>query len=87
MAYRKKSKKRIVFDFSRLLGKIIECYGTRQGFAAAIGLTATTVSNKLDGDASWTQEEIITACDLLGIAYSDIPFYFFVKRVAISQPL
>lgn len=80
-----KVREKTAFDFSRLLGRVIECYGTRQRFAEAIGLTPTTIGSKLDGERMWTQDEIITACDLLSIPYNDIPGYFFVKKVAISQ--
>ena len=80
-----KVREKIVFDFSRLLGKIIERYGTRQSFADAIGITPTTIGSKLDGDRTWTQDEIIAACDLLGIEYTDIPSYFFVRRVEKTQ--
>ena len=86
MAKTVRDREKATFDFSRLLGKIIENYGTRQSFAKAIGLTPTTIGSKLDGERMWTQDEIITACDLLGIAYTDIPNYFFVRRVEKTQP-
>lgn len=86
MAKSVKVREKTAFDFSRLLGKIVECYGTRQKFAEAIGITPTSIGNKLDGERMWTQDEIISACDLLGIPYNDIPSYFFVRKVAISQP-
>ena len=85
MARSAKVREKTAFDFSRLRGKIIECYGTRQSFAEAIDITPTTIGNKLDGGGTWTQDEIIKICDLLSIPYKDIPSYFFVKRVAISQ--
>ena len=80
-----KVREKVVFDFSRLRGKIIERFGTRQSFADAIGITPTTIGCKLDGERTWTQDEIVTACDLLGIAYTDIPSYFFVRRVEKTQ--
>lgn len=74
-----------MFDFSRLKGRITEKYGTQQRFAEALGATPTTVGYKLDGKRTWNQDEIISSCDLLEISYNDIPDYFFVKKVALSQ--
>ena len=65
------------YDYSKLLGKIIEICGTQSNFANKIQLSDRTVSLKLNGKVNWKQEEIIRACDALHIPPREIPEYFF----------
>lgn len=73
----------MAFDYSKLDGKITEIYKTRGAFAAAMGTSEHTISKKMNGKirGGWTQPEIDKACQVLGIAHSDIPSYFFVRKV------
>ena len=65
------------FNYSKLIGKIAEKYGTQSKFAEALGLSERSVSLKLNGKIAWKQPEIIKACEILSIQYSEIPAYFF----------
>lgn len=65
------------FNYSKLIGKIAEKYGTQSKFAEALGLSERSVSLKLNGKIAWKQPEIIKACEILGIRCSEIPAYFF----------
>ena len=38
----------MVYDYSKLEGKIIEKFGTRERFAKALGITTKTISEKLN---------------------------------------
>ena len=67
------------FNFDKLRGKIIECYGTIEKFSLKLGVTSTTVGRKLSGKNGWTQDEIIKSCELLSIPINDIPAYFFYR--------
>ncbi len=71
----------MAFDYSRLMGKIVEKYNTQANFAAAIGLSEHTVSVKLGNKVGWKQGEILEAANLLGIEHSEIPSYFFTLKV------
>ena len=65
------------FDYSRLKGRIKTIFDTQERFATAMGISARTVSLKLNNAVDWTQREIILACELLKIPYRAIPDYFF----------
>ena len=65
------------FNYSKLKGRIKEKYGTQENFAKAIGKTQTTTSFKINGKASWNQDEIVKAIEVLGLSKDDIVEYFF----------
>ena len=69
------------YDYSKLIGKIIEKYGKRASFAKAMKLSEHSLSMKLNSKISFKQEEIVKACRLLGIDFSEIPVYFFAVKV------
>ena len=69
------------YDYSKLIGMIVEKFKTRYNFAAALGLSERSLSLKLNGKVSWTQKEIAKACELLAIPDTEIPFYFFAVKV------
>ena len=69
------------FDFSKLLGRIVEVYGTRSAFAEAWGKTESFVSNRLNNKIHFDANEIHEVCGLLAISYADIPVYFFTVKV------
>lgn len=71
----------MTYDYSKLIGKIIEKYGKRAAFAKAMKLSEHSLSMKLNSKISFKQEEIVKACRLLGIDFSEIPVYFFAVRV------
>ena len=65
------------YDYSKLKGRIIEKYDSQRSFAEAIGKTQTTKSFKIYGKASWNQDEIVKAIEVLGLSKDDIVEYFF----------
>lgn len=69
------------YDYSKLLGKIVEEFGTQYRFAEAIGLSEHTTSLKLNGKVGWKQAEIEKACQVLKIDRSEMHDYFFALRV------
>lgn len=69
------------FDFSKLLGRIVEVYGTRSAFAEAWGKTESFVSNRLNNKIQFDANEIHEVCELLAISCADIPVYFFTVKV------
>lgn len=74
------------FDYRKLIGRIIEKFGSQRAFAQAVGFTETTISKKLSGKMAITTDDIINWSDakMLDIANQDIPEYFFKLRVQES---
>ena len=65
--------------YGALREKIRAKFGTIGAFADAMGKDRSTISQKLNGLVSWTQDEMERACALLEILKSDIPNYFFYE--------
>ena len=74
-------KTKIMFDYSKLLGKIKEKGLTLAEFAKMIGISSTTLSLVLSNGAFLRQPIIIKACNVLGIDRKEIPSYFFTLKV------
>ena len=72
---------KIFFDYSKLSGRIKEKYGSQKDFAKALGVTETTLSNKITGIYYFTQAEIKKACQLLEVEPGKVTEYFFTAKV------
>lgn len=71
----------MAYDYSKLLGRIIEKYGSQANFSGAMGLSERSLSLKLNSRVGFKQDEIAKACSLLGLTAIDIPEYFFTLKV------
>jgi len=71
-------------SYAKLRGKIREVFGTQDAFAAAMGVSSVTVSQRLNGKAEWKTNEIAKACELLGIPLEEVASYFFILKIKIS---
>ena len=71
------------FDYSKLIGRIVEKFGSRKAFAEACGFSENTMSQKLSGKMSITTNDIVkwSSPELLDIDNNDIPQYFFANKV------
>ena len=71
-----------MFDFSKLCGRIIEKYGTRDAFAEAIGMIPSALSARLNNKVPFKPVEIlrITSPEILDIPSSEIGIYFFCRK-------
>lgn len=67
------------FDYGKLRGKIRE-FGTQEKFAEAIGISAVTLSERLNNKSQFTQKEINKSVDVLKISAEEIPTYFFCRK-------
>lgn len=65
------------YNYSKLLGRIVEKAGTQSNFAEKMELSERTISLKLNGKVGWKQSEIAKACQVLDINDYEIPAYFF----------
>ena len=68
------------FDYRKLRGRIREKCGTQSTFAGIIGLSDVSVSNKLNNNVEWGQEEIDNAISALDIPLTEIHSYFFTRK-------
>lgn len=71
----------MAYDYSKLLGRIVEKYGTQGNFARAMGMSERSLSLKVTNKVPFKQPEITKASSLLGINDADIPSYFFALLV------
>ena len=77
--------KRVVFDYSKLKGKIVEVLGNRVNYAKALGLSETSIYKKFNNDVYFTQGEIVASVEILHIALEDISTYFFTQKVGETK--
>lgn len=66
----------MIFDYSKLNGRIVEVLGTRSRFAWEMGLSERSISLKLNNKRYWKNNEIQKAIRLLDIPIEDIGAYF-----------
>lgn len=71
----------MAYDYSSLLGKITEVFGTQAKFAEAMGKSERTISLKLNNKVDWDQDEMLLAAEKLRIGVESIPKYFFTLKV------
>jgi len=74
--------KTIVFDFSKLKGRIIEKFGTLSKFAEVAHINRSALSSRLKNKTKWPPDDVIRVCDedLLDIPPEQIHLYFFVLK-------
>ena len=87
IVFRKLNKKgagsmAIKFDTSKLLGKIIEKYGSQRELAKSIGVNTTTLSRKLNGYSNFSLQEAYKISKALDIPSEEINTYFFTFSCA-----
>lgn len=63
--------------YAKLRGKIKEVFNTQAAFAAAMEMTNTALSYRLNGHCKWQLIEVEKACDLLEIPADEMAVYFF----------
>lgn len=65
------------YNYSKLLGRIVEKTGTQTNFAKMMNISERSISLKLNGKRGWKQSEIAKACSVLEIPADEIATYFF----------
>lgn len=74
----------IIYDYSKLNGKITEVCGSQAEFARRMNLSQHSVSHKLNNKVDFRQNEIEDAISILGIERENITDYFFTAKVQAS---
>lgn len=72
---------KIIYDYSALLGLIVEKYHTRKAFASALGISERSLSLKLNNEIRFTQSEIEKSVEVLRFPPEQIHYYFFTHIV------
>ncbi len=67
------------FDYSKLRGRIVEKCQTSKVLADKIGLSAHSLSLKLNNKLFFKQNEMILVAEVLEFPIEEIPAYFFTK--------
>lgn len=65
----------ILFDYSKLKGKIKEKLGTQREYAKALGYSEKTISKKLSNQTPFTQKDIEKSIKVLDLESAD-PYFF-----------
>lgn len=71
----------MIYDYSKLNGKIKEVCNTQEVYANKLGLSATSVNNKLNNKTPFTQNEILKSMEILNIIPEELQQYFFTQKV------
>ena len=71
----------MIFDYSKLRGRIVEKYGTQSEFAKAFGISDNSMSRKLNNKNSFSVDDIIKITHMLDIQSKDVSSYFFTEKV------
>lgn len=75
----------MIFDYSKLIGKIKEQFKNRQEFCKLISLSNNSLSKKLNNKVPFTSSEIYKIVEVLGIDISEIHIYFYTLKVEKVQ--
>jgi hypothetical protein len=72
-----------MFDYRKLIGRIIEKFGSRRAFAEAIDISENAMSQKLSGKMKITTDDITewSKPEFLDIPCEQIGAYFFKLKV------
>lgn len=71
----------MTFDYGKLRGKFKEVHLTQAQIAEIIGISAASMSEKLNGKSDFSHSEIISICGTLKIPAKEIGTYFFTPEV------
>lgn len=77
----------IIFDFSKLRGRIREKLGYEAIFAEKIGISQASLSAKFNNKSDFTATEILKASDenVLDIPLNEIGEHFFKKKLELNS--
>lgn len=67
----------MMYNYSKLLGRMKECGFTQEKLAKAIGKNEATLSAKLNNKSQFKGEEMDAICKVLDIPNEEIGAYFF----------
>ena len=69
------------YDYSKLKGRIKECFSTQSEFAQKLGISETSLSYKLNNKTVFDQNEISDVIDIFNLTPKEAMDYFFTIEV------
>lgn len=69
------------YDYSKLKGRIRECFSTQSDFAQKLEISDTSLSNKLTNKTFFNQDEIQKSIDIFNLNPVETIDYFFTLKV------
>lgn len=69
------------YDYSKLKGRIKECFSKQSEFAQKLGISEASLSYKLNNKNVFDQDEIQTAIDIFDLTAQETMDYFFTIEV------
>ena len=82
--FRKLNESEVKFlswNYDKLRGKIKEVCMTQDAFAKELKIGRVSLSQRLNNQLEFTQDEIYKACSILRIPSEEISSYFFTPKV------
>ncbi|MDO4729559.1 MAG: DUF739 family protein [Bacteroidota bacterium] len=67
----------VLFDYSKLRGRIKEKFGTEGDFSSALGMGRVSLSQRLNNILEFSSKEMLLCSKLLDFPVTEIPAYFF----------
>ena len=72
---------KIVYDYSKLLGRMREMNYTQNVLSNRIGISKASLNSKLGNKVDFKQNEITRICNVLDITPELVTVYFFTKAL------
>lgn len=71
----------MAYVYLKLKARIIEKYGSQAEFAKVIGVSETTVSNKMSERTQFSKDDMLTWGEALDIPVGEFGNYFFAQKL------
>ncbi len=69
------------YDYSKLKGRIKECFSNQSEFAQQLGLSDASLSYKLNNKKVFDQDQIKKAIEIFNLSAQETMDYFFTLKV------
>lgn len=70
----------VIFDYSKLRGRIVEKFGTMAAFAEAVDISEVALSRKLNNKTAISRADISKWSDVLDVSLDEIGAFYFAQK-------
>lgn len=71
----------VIYDYSKLKGKVREVFGTNEEYAHFLGISEASLYEKYKSNSYFNQNQIDKSINRFNESPEMIPIYFFAKKV------
>jgi transcriptional regulator with XRE-family HTH domain len=71
----------MLFDYSKLRGRIVEKFGTMSAFADYIGISEVALSRKLNNKIAISREDMIAWSKALDVSLNEYGAFYFAQKL------